>query len=130
LRGRRRPLLELRHEARSSSTQPCQSASSRSTCASRLPQRMGLPVIVSGRRRLRRIHRLLSSSAGCRAINSSPGVERLASCHCRDICRPKLVARRMMAERRQACRRSSSSGVRVVMSGDRLNWTRSDIKTL
>ena len=108
LRGRWRPLLELRHEARSSSTQPRQSASSSSTCAARLPQRMDLPVIVIGRRRPRRIHRLLSSSASCRAILS-----RRRALGLRDLFRPKLVARRMtMAESRGTCRRSSPSGVR------------------
>jgi hypothetical protein len=44
LRCRWRSLLELRHEARSSSTQPCPSAASRSSCASRLPEWMDLPV--------------------------------------------------------------------------------------
>jgi hypothetical protein len=44
LRGRWRPLLEFRHEARASPTQPCLSASSRSSSASRLPQWADLPV--------------------------------------------------------------------------------------
>jgi hypothetical protein len=50
-----------------------------------LPQWMDLPVIVSGRRLPTRIHRLVSSSSSCRATNSSSDVERLASCHCRDL---------------------------------------------
>jgi hypothetical protein len=114
LRGRWRPLLEFRLAACSSPTRPCQSACSRSTCASRLPQWTDLPVIVRGRRRPRRVHRLLSSQqAAARALGSS--------CHCRDI-------RLVVAERRQTCRRSSPSGMRALRSGGRLNWTRSDIK--
>lgn len=88
--GRWWPLLEFRHVARSSSTQPCQSASARSIRGARLPQWVVLSVSLVVPMPLRHAgiisrHRLLSNSASCRAINSAPDVGRLVSCHCGDI---------------------------------------------
>lgn len=89
--GRWRPLLEFQHVARSSSTQPCQSASSRSICAARLPKWVALSVSLVTPDALatcRNCQPSLLTDLVCLQIlqaAAGPNVGHLASCHCRDI---------------------------------------------